>query len=140
MRLLPGPAKVQMYFVEPHVKRGDYHLFINPVTGRRMWAYPRMMGERRFPVVSALGTDDADSMIGGQQNVQSLIDQAFDAAEQVQQRAQEIQAQSQAVPPRAPVENAAPIHDAGMANKLFWIGMGAVGALGLAYFLIKRGD
>ena len=58
MRLLPGPAKVPMYFVRPHVKRGDYHLFINPITGRRMWAYPRMMGERRFPVVSALGTDD----------------------------------------------------------------------------------
>jgi hypothetical protein len=134
MRLLPGPAKVPMYFVEPHVKRGDYHLFINPITGRRMWAYPRMMGERRFPVVSALGTDEQ------QPNVQSLIDQAFDAAQQVQQRAQEIQAQSQAVPPRAPVENAAPIHDAGMADRLFWIGLGAVGTLGLAYFLMKRGD
>jgi len=80
-------------------------------------------------------------MNGQQQpDVQAFINQAFDAAEQVQQRAQEIQAQSQAVPPRAPVENAAPIHDAGMADRLFWIGLGAVGALGLAYFLMKRGD
>lgn len=58
--LLPGPANVQMYFVEPHVKRGDYYLAINPITGRRMWVYPRMMGTRRFPVVSALGTDAGD--------------------------------------------------------------------------------
>lgn len=55
--LLPGPAPVQMYFVKPHVKRGDYYLMTNPVTGRRMWVYPRMMGTKRFPVVSALGTD-----------------------------------------------------------------------------------
>jgi len=59
VRLLPGPERVQMYFVRPHVKRGDYHLFINPITGRRMWAYPRMMAEKRFATVSALGTDDA---------------------------------------------------------------------------------
>lgn len=57
MSLLPGPAPVQKYFVKPHVKRGDYYLMINRITGRRMWVYPRMMGERRFPVVSALGTD-----------------------------------------------------------------------------------
>ena len=58
VRLLPGPAPIQMYFVKPHVKRGDYYLMINRITGRRMWVYPRMMGERRFPTVSALGTDD----------------------------------------------------------------------------------
>jgi len=57
-RLAPGPVPVSMYFVKPHVKRGDYYLFINPINGRRMWAYPRMMGTRKFPVVSALGTDD----------------------------------------------------------------------------------
>ena len=80
-------------------------------------------------------------MSGQQQlNVQEFIDQAFDAAQQVQQRAQAIQAQSQAVPPRAPVENAAPIPGAGTADTLFWVGLGAVGALGLAYFLIRRGD
>jgi len=69
-----------------------------------------------------------------------FVDEAFNAAAQVQQRAQSIQAQSQAVPPRAPVEGAAPIHDAGMADKLFWIGVGSVGALVVAYVLIKRGD
>jgi len=81
MRLLPGPAKVQMYFVKPHVKRGDYHLFINPITGRRMWAYPRMMGERRFPVVSALGTDTADwtDMF----NPQRLVEQVDSTREEI---------------------------------------------------------
>lgn len=62
MSLLPGPANVQMYFVEPHVKRGDSYLMINPITGRRMWVYPRMMGTRHFPVVSALGTETSDVM------------------------------------------------------------------------------
>jgi hypothetical protein len=81
MRLLPGPAKVQMYFVEPHVKRGDYHLFINPITGRRMWAYPRMMGERRFPVVSALGTDTADWM--DMFNPQRLVEQVDSTREEI---------------------------------------------------------
>lgn len=127
MHLLPGPANVQMYFVEPHVKRGDYYLMINPITGRRMWAYPRMMGTRRFPVVSALGSDD-------------IAQQAIDVAQQVQQQASEIQAQSQSVPLRAPVENAVSIPGEGAANRLFWFGLGTVGALGLAYYLIKRGD
>lgn len=69
-----------------------------------------------------------------------FVNEAFDAAQQVQGRAEEIQAQSQSVPSRAPVANAAPISEAGAADKLFWVGLGAVGALGLAYFLIRRGD
>ena len=131
MALLPGPANVQMYFVEPHVKRGDYYLMINPITGRRMWVYPRMMGERRYPVISALGTDEVS---------QEIADEMASVAQQTQQQAQEIQAQSQSVPARAPVENAAPVHEAGMANKLYWLGLGSVGALVLAYYLIERGD
>ena len=46
-----------MEFVRPHVKQGDYYLFMNPHTGRRTWVYPRKMGEDRYAVVSALGTD-----------------------------------------------------------------------------------
>lgn len=71
--LSPGPVQVPMYFVEPHVKRGDYYLFINPITGRRMWVYPRMMGERRFPVVSALGTDEISGSQGSMSSLLSLI-------------------------------------------------------------------
>jgi hypothetical protein len=48
---------IQQEFVTPHVKRGDYYLTINPHTGRRNWVYPRKMGEARYAVVSALGTD-----------------------------------------------------------------------------------
>lgn len=69
-----------------------------------------------------------------------FVNEAFDAAQQVQGRAEEIQAQSQSVPPRSPVEGGAPIPASGTADKLFWIGFGAVGALGLAYFLMKRGE
>lgn len=69
-----------------------------------------------------------------------FVDEAFNAAQQVQQRAESIQAHSQSVPPRSPIEGAAPINDAGMADKLFWIGVGSVGALVVAYVLIKRGD
>lgn len=131
MALLPGPANVQMYFVEPHVKRGDYYLMINPITGRRMWVYPRMMGERHFPVVSALGSDEAAA---------AIAEEAAAAAAEVGQQAQETQAQSQSVPPRAPVENAVAIPEAGTANKLYWIGLGAVAVLGVAYFLMKKED
>jgi len=57
--LAKRPVTVPMYFVTPHVKPGDYYLMINPVTGRRMWVYPRHMGERTYAVTSALG-DVAD--------------------------------------------------------------------------------
>jgi len=51
------PTPIQQYFVTPHVKRGDYYLTINPFTGRRNWVYPRKMGEARYAVTSALGTE-----------------------------------------------------------------------------------
>lgn len=127
MSLLPGPANIDMYFVDPHVKRGDYYLMINPVTGRRMWVYPRMMRERQFPVISALGSDE-------------VAQEAAAAAEQAHQEAEAIQSQSQSVPLRQPVENAVTLPSAGMANTLLLAGLGFVGALGLAYFLIERGD
>ena len=55
------PVTVPMYFVRPHVKPGDYYLMINPVNGRRMWVYPRHIGERNYAVTSALGTDEGSS-------------------------------------------------------------------------------
>lgn len=128
MALLPGPANVPMYFVEPHVKRGDYYLMINPISGRRMWVYPRMINERRFPVVSAMGDDVAEE----------IGEEAAIAAEEVQQQAQATQAQSQAVAPRAPVENAVTIPFDGSSNTLFWVGLGAIGVLGVAYFMMKK--
>jgi hypothetical protein len=50
-RLSPQPADVQMQFVLPDVKKGDYYNFRNPLTGRTMYVYPFMMGERYFPAV-----------------------------------------------------------------------------------------
>ena len=69
-----------------------------------------------------------------------FVNEAFNATQQVQQQAEAIQAQSQSVPLQAPVEGGAPIHDQGMADTLFWVGLGAVGARGLAYFMMRRGN
>jgi len=60
--LAEKPVTVPMYFVRPHVKPGDYYLMLNPITGRRMWVYPRHMGERQYAVTSSLGDD-----VGGEQ-------------------------------------------------------------------------
>jgi hypothetical protein len=58
-RLSPQPVDVQMQFVLPDVKKGDYYNFRNPLTGRTMYVYPFMMGERYFPAVDRLG-DNGD--------------------------------------------------------------------------------
>jgi hypothetical protein len=84
-KLARRPVSVPMYFVRPHVKPGDYYLMINPVSGRRMWVYPRHMGERKYAVTSALGTDgDTESsgfnisewMSWLQQRPQELVQEA----------------------------------------------------------------
>jgi len=67
------PTPIQMYFVTPHVKTGDYYLDINRHTGRRTWVYPRKMGEDRYAVVSSLGTDGTQVAVP-QFNLQSWID------------------------------------------------------------------
>lgn len=67
------PTPIQMYFVTPHVKTGDYYLDINRHTGRRTWVYPRKMGEDRYAVVSSLGTDGAATAAAQPFDLQSWI-------------------------------------------------------------------
>ena len=45
-RLLSKPAVVDMRFVRPHIKKGDFYLVKSPISGRNLYVYPRMMGER----------------------------------------------------------------------------------------------
>jgi hypothetical protein len=45
-RLLQNPAVIDMRFVRPQIKKGDFYLFKSPVSGRNLYVYPRMMGER----------------------------------------------------------------------------------------------
>lgn len=56
-RLSPHPVTMQMQFVLPDVKKGDYYNVRNPLTGRTMYVYPFMMQERYFPAVDRLGDD-----------------------------------------------------------------------------------
>jgi hypothetical protein len=69
-RLAPRPVDVQMQFVLPDVKKGDYYNVCNPITGRQMYVYPFMMGPEpgkryypsasgAFPAVDRLG-DNGD--------------------------------------------------------------------------------
>jgi hypothetical protein len=67
------PTPIQMEFVTPHVKRGDYYLVMNPHTGRRTWVYPRKMGEDRYAVVSSLGTDAVAAGSGAPIDIQGWI-------------------------------------------------------------------
>lgn len=67
------PTPIQMEFITPHVKRGDYYLFMNPHSGRRMWAYPRKMGEDRYAVVSALGIDDVTTATTAPLDIQGWL-------------------------------------------------------------------
>lgn len=48
--LAPAPVAVDMRFVTPDIKRGDYYVFRAPITGGVKYVYPRMMGEKIFPV------------------------------------------------------------------------------------------
>lgn len=42
-------------FVLPRVARGDYYLIRSSISGRKMYVYPRKIGERYFPVVQSKG-------------------------------------------------------------------------------------
>jgi len=73
--LAKKPVTVPMYFIRGHVKPGDYYLMINPINGRRMWVYPRHIGERNYAVTSALGTDgDWTQWLNPQNVVQEVQD------------------------------------------------------------------
>lgn len=66
-----------------------------------------------------------------------IVAQAMETASQVQQGAQQIQAQSQ-TPPQPPVQTTANVSGPFTSSGLFWFGLGAVAALGLSYYLTKR--
>ena len=48
--LAPEPVAVDMRFVTPDIKRGDYYIMRAPITGGVKWVYPRMMGEKEYAV------------------------------------------------------------------------------------------
>jgi cytochrome oxidase assembly protein ShyY1 len=67
-----------------------------------------------------------------------IVAQAMETASQVQQGAQQIQAQSQATPLQPPVQATTNVSGPFTSSGLFWFGLGAVAALGLSYYLTKR--
>ena len=67
-----------------------------------------------------------------------LINQALTTAQQVQQGAEQVQAGS-FVPQQAPVQVTTNPSGPFTPNGVFMFGLGALAALGLAYWYIKRG-
>lgn len=68
----------------------------------------------------------------------SLVDLALTTAQQVQQGAEQVQSGSY-VPQRSPVQATENPSGPFTPTGLFMFGLGAVAALGLAYFYIKKG-
>jgi len=68
-----------------------------------------------------------------------LVNQALQTAEQVQAGAQRIQAQSETTPPSDPVQVTTNPSGPFTPGGLFMFGFGALTALGIGYYLVKRG-
>jgi len=48
--LAPWPVAIDMRFVTPDIKHGDYYIMRAPITGGVKYVYPRMMGEKKYAV------------------------------------------------------------------------------------------
>lgn len=92
--MLPSPEVIQTEFVVPHIKRGDWYLFHNPVLGRSMYVYPKMMNLKTFPAVMPMGTDPpttasitdwVNSLVG---QPQQIVQQVQDARTELAQARQ----------------------------------------------------
>jgi len=72
---------------------------------------------------------------------QMLVNEAIQTAQQVQQGAIDVQSQSRMVDMTAPRTQPPRTTVTGpfTTNNLFWFGLGSVVALGLSYYLLKRG-
>lgn len=135
------PAVVDMRFVTPHVKKGDFYLMKSPITGRNLYVYPRMMGEKRFAVSERMGDwpgSNYESFWGDSREFRTnIVDEAVATAEQIQQATERVQRSNQNVPAvLAPGGSVSPQESRG----LFFFGLLALGALGVGYVLLKKKD
>lgn len=74
-----------------------------------------------------------------QEMTNSLVNIAMSTAQQVQQGAQQVQ-EGSFVPQQSPVQATSNPSGPFTPGGLFMFGLGAVAALGLAYWYIKRGE
>jgi hypothetical protein len=82
--MLPGPEAIQTDFVVPHIKRGDWYLFRNPINGKTMYVFPRMMNLKTYPVVMPMGIDSPVTTAGITDWLTSLTSQPQQIVQQVQ--------------------------------------------------------
>ena len=101
-RLAPQPVDVQMQFVLPDVKKGDYYNVRNPITGRQMYVYPFMMGPEpgkryypsasgAFPAVDRLGDDAGTTAASFTERLLARPQEWFASVQQTQQDVREAQ-------------------------------------------------
>jgi hypothetical protein len=146
------PVVVDMRFINPHVKKGDFYLIKSPVSGRNYYVYPRMVGRKkgqrympgstgRFPVVEGLG-DDGDSNYmqffeASRDFRQAAISEAVDTAEELQQAAERFPRSNLNVPAvPSPAGSVSP----GQGRDLMVFGLLALGAIGVGYVLLRKKD
>jgi formylmethanofuran:tetrahydromethanopterin formyltransferase len=132
---------IDMRFVRPRVARGDFYLMKSPISGRNMYVYPRMMGEKRFAVDERMGdlpTSEFQSFFTAASDVRTeAINEAVETARQIQQVSSEFPRSNLNVPSvPAPAGSVSPRQ----GQDLMFFGLLAIGALGVGYFLLKRRD
>ena len=132
------PAVVDMRFVKPRVAKGDFYLIKSPVSGRNYYVYPRMMGEKTFPVVERMGDSNYEQFFESARDFRRLaVSEAVDTAEDLQQAASRFPRSNLNVPAiPSPAGSVSPTQ----GQDLMMFGLLALGALGVGYVLLKRRD
>lgn len=135
------PVVVDMRFVRPRVAKGDFYLVKSPVSGRNYYVYPRMMGEKRFPVVERMGDwgdSNYEQFFEATRDFRQLaINEAVSTAQDVQQAAERFPRSNLNVPAiPSPAGSVSP----SQGRDLMVFGLLALGALGVGYVLLRKKD
>jgi len=114
-RLAPRPVAIDMRFVIPDIKRGDYYLLHSEDTGLRRFIYPRKMGEQKFAVWASPEQTDYLPMAGLGEDVADIARQAAGVT------------QGQVMVPSTQER-----------SKVTTYALAGLALLGLSYFLLKK--
>jgi hypothetical protein len=150
-RLSERPVVVDMRFVKPHVKKGDFYLIKSPVSGRNYYVYPRMMSKKnqryspgstgRFPVVERMGdwgeSNYQQFFEASRDFRQAAISEAVDTAQDLQQAADRFPHSNLNVPA---IPSPSGVMNPTQGRDLMVFGLVALGVLGVGYVLLRKKD